>query len=165
MKNTFEKSKEIFNEALNYLVKEDYINAEKKFLESFNITPDRISIFSNLIQIYIKIENTSKLSDFLKKNKSFENSFDYKIGLGFLNFFNKKYQASLSICKDLKSSNIKQRIQTLNLEIKNLDDLNKFSEVIDLYKEILSIEKDNHINYCNFGCNSWCPWVFSLLHC
>ena len=54
MKNTFEKSKEIFLEGLKCIVNEDYVNAEKNFLESYNLTPDRISIASNLVQTYIK---------------------------------------------------------------------------------------------------------------
>ncbi len=151
MNNIFEKSKKIFSEGLNYLVNEDFDNAEKKFLESYELTPDRTSIFSNLVQIYIKLEKINKLNDFLKKNYKFEETFDYKIGLGFLNFFKKKYQTSLNICEGLTPNNSKQKVQTINLKIKNLDDLNKFDEVITLYKEILSIEKDNHINYYNFG--------------
>ena len=59
MKNTFEKSNEIFLEGLKCIVNEDYVNAEKKFLESYNLTPDRISIVSNLIKTYIKLENST----------------------------------------------------------------------------------------------------------
>lgn len=151
MKNNFEKSKEIFLEGLKCIVNEDYVNAEKNFLESFNLTPDRISIVSNLIKTYIKLENSTKLGNFLKKNNNFKDIFDFKIGLGYLNFFNKNYQDSLNICKDLKSNNIKQQVEVITLKIKNLDDLYKFDEVIALYKKILSIEKDNHINYYNFG--------------
>ena len=151
MKNTFEKSKEIFSEGLDYLVKDEFIHAEKKFLESYKLAPDRISIVSNLIQLYIKLENPIKLSDFLKKNNNFEDTFDFNIGLGFLNFFNRNHKVSLNICKELKPQNLKQQVQAINLKIKNLDVLNKFDEVIILYKEILSLEKDNHINYYNFG--------------
>ena len=151
MKNTFEKSKKIFSEGLDYLVKDEFIHAEKKFLESYKLTPDRISIVSNLIQLYIKLENPIKLSDFLKKNNNFEDTFDFNIGLGFLNFFNRNHKVSLNICKELKPQNLKQQVQAINLKIKNLDVLNKFDEVIILYKEILSLEKDNHINYYNFG--------------
>ena len=151
MKNTFEKSKEIFSEALNCLAQEDFVNAEKKLLESHNLTPDRISIASNLVQIYIKLEDSIKLNNFLKKINNFEDTFDFKIGLGFLKFFNKNYTDSLNICKDLKPKNLKQQVQSINLKIKNLDELNKFDEVIVLYKEILLMEKDNHINFYNFG--------------
>ena len=126
MNNIFEKSNKIFSEGLNYLVNEDFDNAEKKFLESYELTPDRTSIFSNLVQIYIKLEKINKLSDFLKKNYKFEETFDYNIGLGFLNFFKKKYQTSLNICEGLTPNNSKQQVQTINLKIKNLDDLNKF---------------------------------------
>ena len=151
MKNTFEKSKEIFSEALNCLEQEDFVNAEKKLLESYNLTPDRISIASNLVQIYIKLEDSIKLNNFLKKINNFKDTFDFKIGLGFLKFFNKNYKDSLSICKDLKPNNLKQQVQSINLKIKNLDELNKFDEVIVLYKEILLMEKNNHINFYNFG--------------
>ena len=57
-------------------------------------------------------------------------------------FFNKNYKDSLSICKDLKPNNLKQQVQSINLKIKNLDELNKFDEVIVLYKEILLMEYD-----------------------
>ena len=118
MKNTFEKSKEIFSEALNCLAQEDFVNAEKKLLESYNLTPDRISIASNLVQIYIKLEDSIKLNNFLKKINNFEDTFDFKIGLGFLKFFNKNYTDSLNICKDLKPNNLKQQVQSINLKIK-----------------------------------------------
>ncbi len=151
MKNIFEKSKKIFLEAVNYLIKEDFINAEKKFLESYKLTPDRISIVSNLIQIYIKQKNINQLDDFLKLNDNFKDTFDYKIGLGFLKFFKRKYNESLKICEEINSENLKQKIQTLNLRIKNLEEINEFEQALQLYKKILSLEEGNHINYYNFG--------------
>ena len=92
MKNTFEKSKKIFLEALKCLVNEDFNSAERKLLESYRLTPNRISIISNLIQIYIKLEDSTKLKNFLKKNDNFNDTFDYKVGLGFLEYFEKNHQ-------------------------------------------------------------------------
>ena len=117
MKNTFDKSKEAFSEALNYLVKDEFINAEKKLLQSYKLTPDRISVVSNLIQIYIKVENPIKLSDFLNKNNIFKDTFDFNIGCGFLNFFNKNHKVSLNICEELKPK--KPQTKSTSYKFKN----------------------------------------------
>ncbi len=96
-----QKSKEFFLSGIKYLQNEDFENAEKDFLESFNLTPDRLSIINNLIQIYIHNEDAIKLENLIKKiDKTHIDTFEAQSGYAYLHFFKKKYVESSNILKN-----------------------------------------------------------------
>ncbi len=61
MSNNEEIAKKIFLEAIDLLKKNDLQNSENKFIEALKYSPGRISIISNLIQIYILKKDQKKL--------------------------------------------------------------------------------------------------------
>ena len=98
-----QKSKEFFLSGIKYFQNEDFENAEKEFLESFNLTPDRLSIINNLIQIYIHNEDAIKLENLIKKIDETQNdTFETQSGYAYLYFFKKKYKESSNILKKNK---------------------------------------------------------------
>ena len=97
-----QKSKEFFLSAIKYFQNDDLENAEKSFIESLKLTPDKLSVANNLIQIYIKNENINNLEKILKKidKKNFD-SFEVQSGYAYLYFFKKIYTDSMNILKNL----------------------------------------------------------------
>ena len=59
MNNFFVLSKKLFEEGLNYLDKNNFVDAEKKFEEISLYFPDRISALTNLLNIKIKLKKFS----------------------------------------------------------------------------------------------------------
>jgi len=59
MTNFFVLSKKLFEEGLNYLDKNNFVDAEKKFEEILLYFPDRISALTNLLNIKIKLKKFS----------------------------------------------------------------------------------------------------------
>ena len=59
MNNFFVLSKKLFEEGLNYLDKNNFVDAEKKFEEILLYFPDRISALTNLLNIKIKLKKFS----------------------------------------------------------------------------------------------------------
>ena len=65
----FNKAKLCFENGVNYFKNNQYKQAENEFLNSLEFLPDRLSVISNLIQIYINTENKAGLSNLLFKYK------------------------------------------------------------------------------------------------
>ena len=61
------QAKNFFENGLENLLKSNYLEAEKHFLESLKIIPNRTSTISNLIQIYFLKKEIRKLNDFLNR--------------------------------------------------------------------------------------------------
>ena len=71
------------------------LSAEKFFKKSLSLTPDRISVVNNLIQIYIKNENEKNLEKIINKiDNNNINSFEAQSGKAYLLFFKKSWQTS-----------------------------------------------------------------------
>ena len=96
-----QKSKELFLLGVKHFQNDDLLNAEKFFKESLSLTPDRISVVNNLIQIYIKKENEKNLEKILNKidNNNIK-SFEARSGKAYLLFFKKKYDESINLLKN-----------------------------------------------------------------
>ncbi len=151
MSNNNEIAKKIFFEGIDLLKKKDLQNSENKFIEALKFSPGRISIISNLIQIYILTKDQKKLENVLLLNKKIKNTFEYNIGYAYLLFYQSKFTDSLKICEKLNSDEDSQIAQIVNLKIKNYQALENFEKVIELYNKIISIHKDDYINYFHFG--------------
>ena len=111
MSNNSEIAKKIFFEAVDLLKKNDLQNSENKFLEALKYSPGRISIISNLIQIYILAKDQEKLENILLLNKKIKDTFEYNIGYAYLLFYQSHFADSLRICETLNSNEYSQIIQ------------------------------------------------------
>ena len=147
-----QKSKEFFLSGIKYLQNEDFENAEKDFLESFNLTPDRLSIINNLIQIYINNEDANKLENLIKKiDKTHIDTFEAQSGYAYLYFFKKKYEESSNILKKIKSRNIDEEKLLLSLEAKLFEEKNEFDNAKLIYEKIINISENNAKSFYNYG--------------
>jgi len=147
-----QKSKDFFLSGIKYLQNEDFENAEKDFLESFNLTPDRLSIINNLIQIYINNEDANKLENLIKKiDKTHIDTFEAQSGYAYLHFFKKKYTESSNILKKIKSRNIDEEKLLLSLEAKLFEEKNEFDSAKLIYEKIINISENNAKSFYNYG--------------
>ena len=137
MSDNNEIAKKIFLKAVDLLKKNDLQNSENKFLEALKYSPGRISIISNLIQIYILSKDQKKLENILLLNKKIKDTFEYNIGYAYLLFYQSHFTDSLRICETLNSNEYSQIIQLENLKIKNHQALENFEKVIELYNKII----------------------------
>ena len=152
MDSKIQKSKELFLLGVKHFQNDDFLNAEKFFKESLKLTPDRISVVNNLIQIYIKNENEKNLEEILNKiDKNNLNSFEEQSGKAYLLFFKKKYDASMHLLKKIKYHNMNEEKFLLNLEAKILEKKNEFDNAELIYKKIINIAKDNHETIYNYA--------------
>ena len=147
-----QKSKEFFLSGIKYFQNEDFENAEKDFLESFNLTPDRLSIINNLIQIYIHNEDAIKLENLIKKiDETHIDTFEAQSGRAYLHYFKKKYTKSSNILKKIKSRNIDEEKLLLSLEAKLFEEKNEFDNAKLIYEKIINISENNAKSFYNYG--------------
>ena len=99
--DNFEKAKAFFEDGLKYFQEEKFYQAEINFLKSLDLVPQRLSTIRNLISIYIKTNEVTKLDNFLEKNTTLHNHIELKYGLAFNFFFKKNYSKSINICQEL----------------------------------------------------------------
>jgi len=152
MDSKIQKSKELFLLGIKHFQNDDLLNAEKFFNESLKLTPDRISVANNLIQIYIKNENEKNLEEILNKiNNNNSNSFEMLSGKAYLLFFKKKYEESMNLLKKIKFDNINEEKFLLNLEAKILEKRNEYDNAELIYKKIINIVEDKPETIYNYG--------------
>lgn len=65
-----ENARKMFVEGLDYYEKKEYITAEKRFIESLRLSPDRLSTLTNLIATLLKLNKLSKANYYLKHSLS-----------------------------------------------------------------------------------------------
>ena len=152
MDSKIQKSKELFLIGIKHFQNDDLLSAEKFFKKSLSLTPDRISVVNNLIQIYIKKENEKNLEKILNKidNNNIK-SFEARSGKAYLLFFKKKYDESINLLKKIKFNNINEEKFLLNLEAKVLEKKNEFDNAELIYKKIINISKNNSETIYNYG--------------
>lgn len=145
------EAKSLFEEGISYMQSSNFIDAEKKFLKSLEIVPDRISTISNLIQIYFVQELKEELERFLNKYDHLKSEVEIKFGYAYLDYFNKKYDISLKQCFEiLNDQNDIDTIKLYDLIASNYLRTKKFLYAIRYYKLILKKEKSYLIFY-NIG--------------
>ena len=95
------QAKIFFENGLENLLKSNYLEAEKYFLESLKIIPNRISTISNLIQIYFLKKEINKLNDFLNRFLYLQNDQEIQFGYACLNHLKGEYDISIILCKKI----------------------------------------------------------------
>ena len=65
--NEFESAKKLFSESLVFLTKEDYANAELCLREADRLTPDRVSVLTNLAAALLKQNKVAEARRFSEK--------------------------------------------------------------------------------------------------
>ena len=145
-----EEAKALFNEGIEFLKQENLDSAEKKFKQSLNFSPGRLSIIHNLISIYIKTQQNDKLNHLLKENENLSEEKEILYGQAFSCYFKNKYEQSINICKKIiQFDQFKFSIQ--DLLASNFKKQKKFLEALKLYKQQLK-ENRNHLIFYNIGC-------------
>ena len=150
-KEIFEKAKSKFHEGIKLFNEKNYDSAEEKFLNSLELTPNRLSIIGNLIKIYTLTKQEKKLSDILKKYHNFENEKEILFGKAFKFYFDENFIESIKICEKLvDQKDIRYAIQ--DLFASNFKKENNFLKALKIYKEKLSERKNDFKVYYNIGC-------------
>ena len=146
----FEKAKLLFQEGLNYLLKEQYENAELNFLKSLKLLPDRLSTIQNLISIYIATEQKKKLKETLDNYKHLNKENKILYGIAYDYFFDKNFSKSIEICKNLlKIKEFKDSIT--DLLASNFKEQKLFLDALKIYRKKIK-EKKDYLIYYNIGC-------------
>ncbi len=147
--DNFKKAKSLFDEGIEYSKQSNYILAEKKFLDSLNLLPERLSIVGNLFTIYFNTNKNLQLKNLLSKYEKFSNEKEIIYGKAINFYFEKKYSDSIKLCKKL--INIEE-IQEFILDLLafNYQNLNLFLESLNAFKKRLKIKRDK-IAYYNLG--------------
>jgi len=144
--NNFEKAKIHFERGVNFFKNFEYDLSEKEFLSSLELVPNRLSVVSNLIKIYIAKEDTIQLSDFLEKFDHIKQEKEIQFGIAFSYYFNNKYENSIAICKNLLNFS-ELELETLTLLAANYVKKKEFLTSLKIYKKRLLKKKDFEIYY------------------
>ena len=145
------EAKSKFEEGLKLFKKKDYELAEKNFLESLDLAPQRLSVISNLIKIYIVTKNIKKLNEILIKYKNLEKEKEILFGEAYNSFFKEDFDQSIKICKQIVNNNdIKYPIQ--DLLASNFKNKGNFLEALRIYKNKLFENRKDYKVYYNVGC-------------
>ncbi len=140
-----------FEEGLKLFEKKDYELAEKNFLESLNLAPQRLSVISNLIKIYIVSKQIQKLDEILTQYKNLNNKKEILFGRAYSLFFNENFDESIKICNQLiKNNDIKYSIQ--DLLASNFKKKSNYLEALKIYKNKLLENSNDYKIYYNIGC-------------
>lgn len=146
----FNNAKELFEKGLNFYQKEDYDLAEKSFLQSLEIIPDRLSTVRNLISIFVKTNQIEKLNQILEKYKHLSDKKEILYGLAFSFHYKKEYEKSITICKKLITYvEFENSIQ--DLLASNYKKTKFFLKALRIYRKTLRKKKD-YLIYYKLGC-------------
>ena len=148
----FDIGKKKFEVGLSFLLDQKYREAEIEFIESLKYAPDRISTIKNLILIYVKTEDTKKISELLKKYKHLETTAELIFAKAYSKFFERKYDDAIKLCdlKIYKSSNYLE-FEILGLLAICYKEKKFFLKSLKIYKKSLLRFKKNFITYSKIG--------------
>ena len=85
------QAKSRFLDGIKFFNEKNYELAEKNFLESLKLAPQRISVIGNLIKIYVVTKQIKKLSEILAKYKKLNNEKEILFGKAYNFFFNENF--------------------------------------------------------------------------
>ena len=148
---TFNEAKLKFTEGIKFFNEENYELAEKNFLESLDLAPQRLSVISNLIKIYIVTKNIKKLNEILIKYKNLEKEKEILFGEAYNSFFKEDFDQSIKICNQLVNDN-DSKYSTQDLLASNFKNKGNFLEALKIYKNKLLEYKNDYKIYYNIGC-------------
>ena len=137
------QAKVFFENGLENLLKSNYSEAEKYFLKSLKIIPNRISTISNLIQIYFLKKEINKLNDLLNSFLYLQNDQEIQFGYACLNHLKGEYDISITLCKKIIQEKINiDENKVINLLAINYRKIKNFLQSIKHYKIIFKKKKD-----------------------
>ena len=150
----FNKAKLCFENGVKHFKNYQYKKAEEEFFNSLEFLPDRLSVISNLIQIYINTENKAGLNNLLFKYKHLKKEKEIGLGFAYQEYFNNRNDDSINFCNNLlKHENDKDfQLKLFNLIAANNSRKKNFAESIKYFRKILLKDKTDSINYYNIGC-------------
>ena len=148
---TFNEAKLKFTEGIKFFNEENYELAEKNFLESLDLAPQRLSVISNLIKIYIVTKNIKKLNEILIKYKNLEKEKEILFGEAYNSFFKEDFDQSIKICNQIVNYN-DSKYSTQDLLASNFKNKGNFLEAFKIYKNKLLEYKNDYKIYYNIGC-------------
>lgn len=148
---TFNEAKLKFTEGIKFFNEENYELAEKNFLESLDLVPQRLSVISNLIKIYIVTKNIKKLNEILIKYKNLEKEKEILFGKAYNSFFKEDFDQSIKICNQIVNDN-DSKYSTQDLLASNFKNKGNFLEAFKIYKNKLLEYKNDYKIYYNIGC-------------
>ena len=148
---TFNEAKLKFTEGIKFFNEENYELAEKNFLESLDLAPQRLSVISNLIKIYIVTKNIKKLNEILIKYKNLEKEKEILFGKAYNSFFKEDFDQSIKICNQIVNDN-DSKYSTQDLLASNFKNKGNFLEAFKIYKNKLLEYKNDYKIYYNIGC-------------
>ena len=112
--DSLNQAKSRFLEGIKFFNEEKYELAEKNFLESLDLAPQRLSVISNLIKVYIVTKQIQKLDEILNKHKNFNKEKEILFGEAYNFFFKENFDQSIKICNQIvNNKDIKYSIQDL----------------------------------------------------
>ena len=145
------QAKSRFLDGIKFFNQENYELAEKNFLESLNLAPERLSVISNLIKIYVVTKQLQKLDKILTKYKNLNNNKEILFGEAYNFFFKKNFDQSIKICNQIIiDKDIRYPIQ--DLLASNFKKKGNFLEALKIYKNKLLENKNDYKIYYNIGC-------------
>ena len=145
------QAKSRFLDGIKFFNEENYELAEKNFLESLNLAPQRISVISNLIKIYVVTKQIKKLSEILAKYEKLNNEKEILFGKAYNFFFKENFDESIKICNQIiNNKDIKYPIQ--DLLASNFKNKGNFLQALKIYKNKLLENKNDYKVYYNIGC-------------
>ena len=147
----FNEAKLKFTEGIKFFNEENYELAEKNFLESLDLAPQRLSVISNLIKIYIVTKNIKKLNEILIKYKNLEKEKEILFGEAYNSFFKEDFDQSIKICNQIVNYN-DSKYSTQDLLASNFKNKGNFLEAFKIYKNKLLEYKNDYKIYYNIGC-------------
>ena len=123
-----------FLEGIKFFNEEKYELAEKNFLESLELAPQRLSVISNLIKIYIVTKQIQKLDEILTKYKNLNKDKEILFGEAYNFFFKESFDQSIKVCNQIvKNKDIRYPIQ--DLLASNFKKKGNFLEALKIYKK------------------------------
>tara|TARA_Y100000768_G_scaffold196952_1_gene147973 strand:- start:22 stop:1485 length:1464 start_codon:yes stop_codon:yes gene_type:complete len=145
------QAKSRFLEGIKFFNEEKYELAEKNFLESLDLAPQRLSVISNLIKVYIVTKQIQKLDEILNKHKNFNKDKEILFGEAYNFFFKESFDQSIKVCNQIvKNKDIRYPIQ--DLLASNFKKKGNFFEALKIYKKKLRENKNDYKIYYNIGC-------------
>ena len=147
----FDKAKKNFEEGVIFFQAERFKLAEQLFLSSLKLLPNRISTINNLIKLYVKTNQSKKLSEILNKHDHLKDNKEMLFGLAYKYYYERKIDDSKKICSQLiNHEDLKSSIE--DLMALNFKEEKNYLKSLNIYKKKVKNDKENFINFYNIGC-------------
>ena len=160
MNTNFDKAKNLFLDGVKSMEKNDNEDAERFFLRSLEIIPDRVSTLNNLSVVQIKLRKIEEaLKNSIKAIELDDSNFNGWLNAGTIYLLNKKFKQALE-CFNKCSILQPKSIEILNNRAITYDEMGDFNNAIADYQNAieLNIEYKNLLANKVFLNQRICDW-------